>query len=671
MGPEHRARWAHRPGLDGVRGLAVVVVVAYHLGYLHGGFLGVDVFLVLSGYLITGLALGEIGESGTVSLRAFWGRRVRRLVPALLVVVLVVTLVALAIGWPRAQLDALGWDGVATLTWWANWRQVQGPSYWDSGENLFRHAWSLSIEEQFYVVWPIVLVGAAAVARRLRRSVVPIVGAIALTGAVASATWHLVLAHRLAAEDLSRVYVGTDARALAPLLGCALACLMAARRPTALAAGALGRIAGAVGALVLLVLVVGAEVASPALYRNGVLVVASVASAAVVARASALPEGDRSVLGWATTARTTRYLGARSYAIYLWSWPIQVLASFRWPDAPKAAVAALTVVLSLSLAELSYRFLEDPIRRRTGWATRARFRRPAWGMVAGGAVAVLVAAFVLAVPPPLHERVDTAEAATEALRPADATTTAPGPTTTVPPGAPEPLKVMVTGDSVAWTVGYYKPDDPLPKGIASIDSRAIIGCGVLSSDGYGYPKGGPDGPIVHPGSGFCAKVPEADAIGLAAGPDVVLTFPGSWEWAKAQAPDGHIIPAQSPEMADTLTARLLARIEEANDAGARYAIVAFSCPGTKAAGVRSDRDFLRWINGVLADVVDRANAEGGDAQFIEPTDEVCVGGDPLGEPTEAKREATGDEVHVFDFAGGRWIWDTWLAPALVAGEQGA
>src|SRR3954471_13831812 len=101
MAPDHRARWAHRPGLDGLRGLAVVAVVAYHLGYLHGGVLGVDVFLVLSGSLIPGLALGEIGDTGGLSLRAFWGRRIRRLVPALLVVVLVVTLVALAIGWPR------------------------------------------------------------------------------------------------------------------------------------------------------------------------------------------------------------------------------------------------------------------------------------------------------------------------------------------------------------------------------------------------------------------------------------------------------------------------------------------------------------------------------------------------------------------------------------------
>lgn len=661
MGVDHRARWAHRPGLDGLRGLAVVAVVAYHLGYLHGGFLGVDVFLVLSGYLITGLALGEIDETGHLSLRAFWGRRVRRLVPALLVVVLVVTLVALAVGWPRDELDALGWDGVATLTWWANWRQAQGPSYWASGENPFRHAWSLSIEEQFYVLWPIVLVGAAAIARRLRRSVAPVVAAVAVAGAVASATWHVVLAHRLAAEDLSRVYVGTDARALAPLLGAALACLLTRPRAAALAAGSLGRAVGATGGLVLVVLFVGAEVSSPALYRNGVLIVASLAAVAVVARSSALPAGDRSVLGWAVTADVSRYLGSRSYAIYLWSWPIQVLLRFQWPSLPKAVVAVITVALSLGLAEVSFRLLEDPIRRRTGWARRAQVRRPAWGAVAMSAAGVLVAAFVLAVPPPVHERVDTAEAAAEALRPA---ATVPVSTTAAPNGEPQPLRVMIIGDSVAWTVGYYKPT-PLPDGIASIDSRAIIGCGLMASEGWGYPQGGPDGPIGHPGSGACTKAKEAELLGLAGQPDVVLTFPGSWEWSKAERPDGTIVASQSPEMADAVTERLLAHIRAANGVGARFVIVAFSCPGAEAAGVRKDPAYLRWINDLLADVVDRANDAGGDAQLLRPTDEVCIDGDPLGEPTDAKRVATADEMHVADWNGGAWVWNTWLAPSLV------
>jgi hypothetical protein len=267
---------------------------------------------------------------------------------------------------------------------------------------------------------------------------------------------------------------------------------------------------------------------------------------------------------------------------------------------------------------------------------------------------------VLAVPPPIHQRVDSAEAAAAALRPAE---TVPRSTTAPPPGEPPPLKVMIIGDSVAWTVGYYKPD-PLPKGIASLDSRAIIGCGLLSAEGWGYPSGSNDGPFVRPGSGACSSAPQAEILGLAGRPDVVLVFPGSWEWSRAEAPDGHVVPAQSPEMADVLSERLTAHIAKANGVGAQFVIVAYSCPGAEAAGVRKDPEFIRWINQVFRTVVDQANDAGGDARLLEPTDQVCVDGDPTGEPTPAKRVATADEVHVASWDGGAWIWNEWLGPAL-------
>ena len=187
-------RQAHvRPGLDGIRGFAVVAVMAYHLGHLSGGFLGVDVFFVLSGYLITGLALRELDRRSTMSLTGFWGRRWRRLMPAVLVMVAAVVAACLALGWPRDQLHGLGLDALSTLTWWSNWRQAGGASYWASVENPFRHAWSLSIEEQFYLVWPVVLVATAWVARRLRRSTAAAVGLVAGLAALASGGWQLAL----------------------------------------------------------------------------------------------------------------------------------------------------------------------------------------------------------------------------------------------------------------------------------------------------------------------------------------------------------------------------------------------------------------------------------------------------------------------------------------------
>lgn len=169
-------RLAHRPGLDRVRGAAVAAVVAYHLGHLRGGFLGVDVFFVLSGFLVTSLLLAETRDDGGVDLGSFWSARLRRLAPAVFVLVPTVLAGAWLVGWPSSRLDDLAWDGVATLTWWQNWRQiVASQSYWDPNPSPFRHAWSLAIEEQYYLLWPLVVmvvVGWAARGRRPARMVV-------------------------------------------------------------------------------------------------------------------------------------------------------------------------------------------------------------------------------------------------------------------------------------------------------------------------------------------------------------------------------------------------------------------------------------------------------------------------------------------------------------------
>ena len=143
-----------------------------------------------------------------------------------------------------------------------------------------------------------------------------------------------------------------------------------------------------------------------------------------------------------------------------------------------------------------------------------------------------------------------------------------------------------------------------------------------------------------------------------------MIFPGAWEWSEAQAPDGRVVEARSPEMARILQDQLVERIAAANAVGARFVMVEWVCPGPKAADVRSDPGFIRWVNGVMGDAVAAAVADGGRAELLAPTDEVCVDGDPEGEPTEAKNVATNDEVHVDSFEGGRWIWDTWLGPAL-------
>lgn len=656
-----------RPGLDGVRGLAVAAVVAYHLGHLSGGFLGVDLFFVLSGYLITGIVLREASSTGRISLRRFWGRRLRRLVPALLVVTTTVVGAALALGWPDDERRDLGIDAFATLTWWQNWRQAGGASYWESGESLFRHAWSLSIEEQFYVLWPLVLVAVVAIAGRRRRDLAVWVGVAALAGAVASSAWLTILSSRLADDDLSRAYVGTDTRVLAPLLGCALAA-WTARWPEAAARRAPAQVGGIVGAVVLGAMWVLAEVSDPALYRRGGFVVAALAAAAVVHAASQAEGHHRDPLAWMATRGWARYLGTRSYGIYLWSWPLQVLLVFQFADLGELPLALAVVVGSLVLAELSHRLVEAPLRHRSGWAASERLRRPAWAAGLASSAAVVVLALVTATSAPVHEQVDTEQAAADALRPAP---TAP-PTTepTTPDGTPEPdapLRVMVTGDSVAWTLGYYAPSgDGLPEGIASVDSRAIIGCGLLSSERWEYRIEGSDAPFRRAPEA-CVEQPEAERIGLSASPDVVLMFPGAWEWGEVRSPDGQVYAAQSPELAEVLAQRMLDRIEAAHEAGAAVGLVEWICPGPDAEDERADPAFITWLNGLLADTAERARSElGAEVGVLGPNEEVCEGGVATGAATDDKNRAMNAEVHVQTREGGAWAWSAWLAPGLRA-----
>lgn len=623
-------------------------MVAYHLGYLSGGFLGVDLFFVLSGYLVTSLALDEQRRTETLDCVAFWGRRVRRLAPALFVMVPVAVLAATRVHWPRTAYDALGWDAVSTLTWWANWHQALGASggYWSSTPQLFRHAWSLSVEEQFYVAWPLVLVGAFTVARRVGRSPRLVVGAVSGAVVVASAAWSVWLAHRLTIVDLSRVYVGTDTRIATPLLGCLLACLPVAEAPRrsrqVLAVGA-----GVVAAAALAVLMVRIDVSDPALYRTGLLPGVAVLGAVLIVAARVLPRTDP----------VTRWLGKRSYAIYLWSWPLQVLIHQWKPLASRGKVALVVVPASLLIAEASWWIVELPAQRRTGWARPRAGRRAAavtFPAVAALAVALL---FVRDLPPSILERADTATAVDLAERPPP----------TAPPGSPGygGDRVAVFGDSVAFTFAYLSPPAGSVPGIASVDGRGLIGCGLLASDGYQQPGPGGHG-WVDPDP-LCRTQDQVEEVGLRRHPSVVLLVPGAWEFLPLRSPDGTVVDAQSPEMHDLLVADLVREAGRADRVGARTAIVTWSCPGDRAdPGGRRDPAYVRWMHRVVLDAAADGRARGYDVSVIEPTPEVCVGGDPAGAPTPAKDEAFNHEVHIRTLEGGVWLWDRWLGPALAA-----
>ena len=357
-------------GLDGLRGVAVTLVLVYHLfpPLWPGGFIGVDVFFVISGFLITGLIVAEHDRTGRFVPGRFWRHRARRLLPPLVPVVLVASTVAWLIG--GDVLVGLGAKLLGAATFSYNWMSLLGhSSYFGSDQpELFRNLWSLAVEEQFYLLWPLLLLGLL----RLRRPGLRLafVGGLA----VASAAW-MAIGFGFSA-DPTRVYYGTDTHSFGLLIGTALALLVHSRRSPGTAQTGLGTSRPVLTGVsvwlgrarpwlggVALAGVIGGAVWLPAdaavTYRGGLLTV-SVLSAVVIWAGIA---GGR--FGRTLDAAPLRYLGGRSYALYLWHWPVLVLIQLLAPFGPDAIMAngGLSLLIALAAAEVSYRWLESPVRR--------------------------------------------------------------------------------------------------------------------------------------------------------------------------------------------------------------------------------------------------------------------------------------------------------------------
>ena len=351
-------------GLDGLRAIAVMAVVFYHADFLwaEGGFLGVEVFFVISGYLITSLLLVEWLRTGRIDLKTFWVRRARRLLPAVFLLLGVVTL--WSVFFLRDTLYRLGGDIVAASTYVTNWFFiVRNDSYFEAFGRppLLRHLWSLSVEEQFYVLWPLLFsIGFAVVGGRTKHATIRRFRWLVIIGAIGSIAWMAYL--YVPFEDPSRVYYGTDTRAAGILIGIALATAwmpwrlparVSPRSTLALRVVGWGAMAG------LIVILWRASEFSPWLYRGGIAVT-SVLTAAVIA-VIVHPAGG---FGWVLSNPLMNWIGKRSYGIYLWHWPIFMITRPGF-DVPWNAPVTFIIRLALTfgIAELSYRYVEMPIRK--------------------------------------------------------------------------------------------------------------------------------------------------------------------------------------------------------------------------------------------------------------------------------------------------------------------
>ncbi len=355
LGPTNAPRSGRLAGLDGLRALAVIAVALYHFfpAVLPGGFIGVDVFFVISGFLITGLLVSEHTRTGRISLRRFWQRRARRLVPPLIPVVLISCTIAFVIG--GDVLVGLGAQLVGASTFGYNWVSIANDaSYFSVNEpELLRNLWSLAVEEQFYLVWPLLLLAVLLIRRpRVRLAIVT-------TLFVASALWMGALYQPGA--DPTRVYYGSDTHSFGLFAGAALALLL--RRPSG-QRNELPRLRPWLGGAAVLTIVAFAlwlPEDGTATFRGGLVAVSLATALAIWAGV----RGGR--FGRLLDAAPLRYLGERSYGIYLWHWPILVLVQLLWPASPRAGsvlpIGVLATVITLFVAGVSYRWLEVPIRR--------------------------------------------------------------------------------------------------------------------------------------------------------------------------------------------------------------------------------------------------------------------------------------------------------------------
>jgi peptidoglycan/LPS O-acetylase OafA/YrhL len=556
-----------RDALDGLRAVAVLAVVVYHVDgtLLPGGFVGVDLFFVLSGYLITSLLLAEHARVGQVSLRGFWGRRMRRLWPLAWVTLAVIAVASLAGVWGADRQRTLPSELSASFGHVANWFQTGREGYVQASQapSPVRHFWSLAIEEQFYLFWPLLLVALLSSRLVYRRWLVPAVLAVLAAGSVAAG---------FAAGSPDRAYLGTDVRLVALVVGALLAWMFKARPLQAPSRRAHQRLLVVWGALGVAGLAALCLVVSPdaSWLSHGGFALVAVAAAGVVA-ASLVSSKATAVL----SSRPLVFVGRLSFGLYLVHWPLLVALG---PSRPVWLRLTVALPVALAVAYVLHRLVERPVMER----------RPRPVFLAGSTAvlaSVTAVALLVAVPSGVTPTEQVSRSLGQvpdptvpaAVTPAGETTVPPAPCVpaTIPPrsfgqphrfdpetvatlvdptgGCTDQVKVLIVGDSTGR--GAANGLAALSDARIQVWDRTVLGCS------FG-PEKCPD----------WHDIWAVDVMGI--DPDVVLVYNNT-------APDLHSVddaPFLSSEATVQRTEQLTAAVALLSSGGAKVLLTTPAAP---------------------------------------------------------------------------------------------
>jgi peptidoglycan/LPS O-acetylase OafA/YrhL len=609
-------RLRYQPGLDGLRALALIAMLAFHDDRLQGGFLGLTTFFTLSGFLITGLILSEFGSTNRVSLGRFFARRSRRLLPAALIGILVAAGVSVALRDGQTSLN-FRYDALSALAEVANWRfLVSGREYANllATPSPLLHYWSLSVEEQFYLLLAPLIVALLALARGSRKVMAGALVTLAVLSFVDG--WFMVN------RSVDRAYYGTDTRALEFLIGSLLAVVMSRRTLTKVQS----RTVASIGPVVLVALAVGtviAEVTDVGLFRGGLLLFACGSGLVVLAACEPGP------VRWLCSIPVLIGLGRISYGVYIFHWPVFIWLNRARTGLDPQMLTVVRMTVTIGLAVVCYVLVEQPIRQRRF----VKGQRTRWVAVpAAMSVAALGALVVGAAAPPLVANFAPEASQAAVLREARRQEQASPKTQPVAShtedsspergGAPRPVKrIMIVGDSVALTLGRGIERWGAQNGVAVLND-GLNGCPLLvGADVRGY-----WGVATRPAD-MCQSDRRWPTYLAEFKPDLVLALYGAWDVYDASFDRGKTwVSAGMPEFDRFYRGQVEGAAEQLGATGAHVLWLTPPCFGANSGSLDPD---AVWYDPQRVEVLARIEHEVAAENGMAITDIAHDGGCPV------------------------------------------